>query len=105
MILLNVGHPPSLLNKGIVLFFNGKNATDKNADPALPKGTYSTGQIIFDKNDPQKVIQRSDTSFLKPSLPHELTGQYQAGTTFAEALVFLKASGSCIMVRQIHLLE
>jgi predicted GH43/DUF377 family glycosyl hydrolase len=27
---------------------------------------------------------------LKPSLPHEITGQYAAGTTFSEGLVFFK---------------
>jgi beta-1,2-mannosidase len=88
--LTECGPPAIITNKGIVLLYNGKNATDENADPSLPKGTYSTGQILFDDNDPQKVISRSDTSFLKPSLPHELTGQYQAGTTFAEGLVFFK---------------
>jgi beta-1,2-mannosidase len=88
--LTECGPPAIITKKGIVLFYNGKNATDKNADPMLPRGTYSTGQIVFDKDDPQKVIERSDTSFLKPSLPHELTGQYTAGTTFTEALVFFK---------------
>ncbi len=88
--LTECGPPAIIMDKGIVLFYNGKNATDDNADPALPKGTYSTGQIVFDKNNPEKVIDRSDTSFLRPSLPHEVTGQYQAGTTFAEALLFFK---------------
>ena len=85
--LTECGPPAIITDKGIVLFYNGKNATNENADPSMPKGTYSTGEIIFDKNDPQKVIYRSDTSFLKPSLPHELSGQYQAGTTFSEGLV------------------
>ena len=81
--------PPAILTKrGIELFYNGKNATDDKADPALPKGTYSTGRIIFNKDDLQTIVERSDTSFLKPTLPHEVTGQYQAGTTFAEALVY-----------------
>ena len=88
--LTECGPPAIVMGKGIVLFYNGKNATDDNADPSLPKGTYSTGQIVFDKNNPEKVIDRSDTSFLRPSLPHEVTGQYQAGTTFAEALLFFK---------------
>ena len=88
--LTECGPPAIVTSDGIVLLYNGKNATNENADPALPKGTYSTGEIIFDKNNPVKVIHRSDTSFLKPSLPHEITGQYQAGTTFAEALVYFK---------------
>lgn len=88
--LTECGPPAIITDRGIELFYNGKNATNDNSDPALPKGSYSTGRIIFDKNDPQKVIERSDTSFLKPTLSHELKGQYQAGTTFAEALVFFK---------------
>jgi predicted GH43/DUF377 family glycosyl hydrolase len=70
--------------------YNGKNATGENADPSLPKGTYSTGEILFDKSDPEKILERSDTNFLKPSLPLEITGQYSAGTTFAEGLVYFK---------------
>jgi len=36
------------------------------------------------------VLNRSDTPFLRPSLPHEIKGQYKAGTTFSEGLVFYK---------------
>ena len=88
--LTECGPPAVIIDKGIVLFYNGKNANGENADPSLPEGTYSTGEIIFDKANPEKVIERSDTSFLKPSLPHEVSGQYKAGTTFAEGLVFFK---------------
>ena len=88
--LTECGPPAITTDKGIVLFYNGKNATNENADPNLPKGTYSVGQVIFDVNDPQKVIERSDTCFLKPTLPHEKSGQYQAGTTFSEALILYK---------------
>ncbi len=88
--LTECGPPAIITSKGIVLLYNGKNATDETADPALPKGTYSVGQIVFEKNDPGKVIERSETCFLKPTLPHEMTGQYQAGTTFAEGLVYFK---------------
>jgi predicted GH43/DUF377 family glycosyl hydrolase len=88
--LTECGPPAIIMTKGIVLFYNGKNATNDNADPNLPKGTYSVGQVVFDINDPKKVIERSDTCFIKPTLPHEMTGQYQAGTTFSEALVFFK---------------
>jgi len=88
--LTECGPPAIITDKGIVLLFNGRNATDDTADPSVPKGMYSVGQMIFDKDDPGKLIERSDTSFLKPSLPHEITGQYSAGTTFAEGLVFFK---------------
>ncbi len=88
--LTECGPPAIMLKGGIYLLYNGKNSVDEFADSLLPKGTYSTGLIVFDKNDLTTVIQRSDTSFLKPTLPHEITGQYKAGTTFAEALVYYK---------------
>ena len=88
--LTECGPPAIITDKGITLLYNGKNATNENADPDLPKGMYSVGMVVFDVNDPKKVIERSDTCFLKPTLPHEVTGQYQAGTTFSEALVFFK---------------
>ncbi len=86
--LTECGPPAIITDKGVELFYNGKNATDDKANPALPKGTYSTGRIIFSKDDLRTIVERSDTSFLKPTLSHETSGQYQAGTTFAEALVF-----------------
>ena len=88
--LTECGPPAIVTDRGIVLLYNGKNATSDNADPSLPKGTYSTGEIVFDKNNPQHVIGRPDTCFLKPSLPHEVSGQYRAGTTFAEGLVYFR---------------
>jgi len=88
--LTECGPPAIITSKGIVLLYNGKNSNNQNADSSLPKGTYSVGQIIFDKNNPEKVISRSEKPFLKPTLPHEVSGQYQAGTTFAEGLVFFK---------------
>jgi predicted GH43/DUF377 family glycosyl hydrolase len=88
--LTECGPPAVMTSRGIFLLYNGKNATDQRADPNLPKGTYSVGQAVFDPNDPQKLISRSETCFLKPTLPHEKTGQYQAGTTFSEGLVHYK---------------
>lgn len=88
--LTECGPPALIVDKGILLLYNGKNATDKKTYKKLPQGTYSVGWALFDLNDPGKIIDRTDTCILKPSLPHELTGQYQAGTTFAEGLVCFK---------------
>jgi predicted GH43/DUF377 family glycosyl hydrolase len=83
--------PPALItDKGILLIYNGKNANGKNADPSLPEETYSVGNVLFDLKDMETVISRPDTPFLKPTLPHEISGQYTAGTTFAEGLVYYK---------------
>jgi predicted GH43/DUF377 family glycosyl hydrolase len=79
-----------LTDKGVLLLYNGRNADSEKASVDLPRGTYSVGQIVFDPADPSRVLSRSDAPFLRPSLPHEVTGQYAAGTTFAEALVFFK---------------
>jgi predicted GH43/DUF377 family glycosyl hydrolase len=88
--LTECGPPAVITKKGIVLLYNGRNATNTNSDPSLPKGMYSVGQAIFDINDPTKLIARSDSSFLRPTLPNEITGQYRAGTIFSEGLVFFK---------------
>ena len=88
--LTECGPPAIILNNEIHLFYNGRNATDEKADTRLPKGMYSVGHVTFAADNPEKVLRRLDQPFLKPSLPHEVTGQYQAGTTFAEGLVYFK---------------
>jgi predicted GH43/DUF377 family glycosyl hydrolase len=88
--LTECGPPALVTDKGILLIYNGKNATNEKADTSLPKGTYSVGQVVFDIKNMEKIIYRTDTCLLKPSLPHEITGQYKAGTTFAEGLVYFK---------------
>jgi predicted GH43/DUF377 family glycosyl hydrolase len=89
--LVECGPPAIINNEGIVLFYNGKNAIGENADRSLPESTYSVGKVVFDINDPEKIISRSDTCLLKPTLPHEVSGQYSAGTTFSEGLVYFKS--------------
>jgi predicted GH43/DUF377 family glycosyl hydrolase len=85
------GPPAFMTDRGIMLIYNGKNANNvKEADPALPTGTYSVGRVFFDPNDLETILGRSDGPFLKPTLPHEVSGQYAAGTTFAEGLVYYK---------------
>jgi predicted GH43/DUF377 family glycosyl hydrolase len=88
--LTECGPPAVLTDKGIVLLYNGKNATDHRADPSIPPGSYTVGEIIFDPADPTRVLSRSERPFLQPGLPHEITGQYKAGTTFAEGLVWFR---------------
>ena len=88
--LTECGPPALITDKGILLIYNGKNATDERADSSLPKGTYSVGQVVFDIDNMEKIVFRTDTCILKPSLPHEVTGQYKAGTTFSEGLVYFK---------------
>ena len=106
-----VGPPPVLTKYGIVLLYNGKNAAPANSknaagangknatgangknadlprDPTLAAGAYSVGQAIFEPTNPEKLMARPDTPFFQPKLPWEQSGQYAAGTTFAEGLVW-----------------
>lgn len=81
-----VGPPPVLTSTGIVVLYNGKNDPTQG-DPTLGQNAYAAGQALFDPTDPSHLIARDDAPSLKPEQPYEKTGQYVAGTTFAEGLV------------------
>jgi beta-1,2-mannosidase len=81
------GPPPVLTKAGIVVLYNGKNATE-GGDPALGPNAYAAGEALFDAENPSHLLAQTDAPVLKPELPYEKTGQYAAGTTFAEGLVF-----------------
>lgn len=85
-VLAEAGPPAVLTAAGIVVLYNGKNA--KNGDPTLPEGVYAAGQALFAANDPTHLLARADKPFFQPEAPYERTGQYAAGTTFVEGLVF-----------------
>ena len=59
------GPPPIITKGGIVLIYNG-------ADDHL---VYRTGIAIFDRNDPRKVIYRSDVPIFEPEKEWEKVGQ------------------------------
>lgn len=84
-----VGPPPVLTTRGILVMYNGKNAPD-NGDPALGPHAYSAGEALFAADDPSRFIARTDQPVLQPQLPFEKSGQYAAGTTFAEGLVWFR---------------
>lgn len=81
------GPPPVLTANGIVVLYNGKNAPADGA-AALGPNAYAAGEALFDAHDPTHLLARDEDPVLKPELPYEKTGQYAAGTTFAEGLVF-----------------
>ena len=87
--LVEPGPPAILTPHGVVLIYNGKNG-DKNGDPSLGVGAYAAGQALFDRNQPDRLIDRTSTYFFKPELPTEKTGQYKAGTVFTEGLALFK---------------
>ncbi|CAN5615209.1 glycoside hydrolase family 130 protein [soil metagenome] len=87
--------PPALLTgKGVQLIYNGKNHDKKElSDTSFATSMYGVGSVMLDRNDLTKIISRSAKPFLYPTLPHEKTGQYISGTTFAEAYIEFNGKG------------
>ncbi len=81
------GPPPVLTSAGIVVLYNGKNAPS-DGDPALGPNAYAAGEALFNAINPMHLLTQTRGPVLKPELPYEKTGQYTAGTTFAEGLVW-----------------
>ncbi|MDF1694982.1 MAG: glycoside hydrolase family 130 protein [Saprospiraceae bacterium] len=73
---------------GIVLIYNGSNAANFN-DPNLPKFTYAAGQALFDKNQPYKLIDRTEGYFIHPDKDYEKVGEVNE-VCFVEGLVYFK---------------
>lgn len=80
------GPPAIVTERGIVLLYNAKNATGDTRDKSLAAGAYSVQEALFDANDPAKLIARTERPVFKPERQFERSGQYAAGTTFAEGL-------------------
>jgi predicted GH43/DUF377 family glycosyl hydrolase len=81
------GPPPILTDAGIVMLYNGKNAVE-GGDAALGANAYAAGEALFDAKNPAHLLAQTEQPVLKPEMPYEKTGQYVAGTTFAEGLVY-----------------
>lgn len=81
--------PYALLKKeGVLLIYNGSNAANFN-DSSLLKFTYAAGQALFDKNDPVKLLDRSDSFFIHPDKDYERIGEVNE-VCFVEGLVYFK---------------
>jgi len=83
------GPPPILAGAGIVVLYNGKNAVS-GGDPALGPNAYAAGEALFDAKNPAHLLARTPGPVLQPELPYEMAGQYAAGTTFAEGMVYFR---------------
>lgn len=70
------GPPPVMLPEGIFLTYNG-------ADDEL---IYRTGWVLFDKNNPSRVVARAETPIFEPELDWEKDGQVP-NVVFVEGLV------------------
>lgn len=83
--LVEPGPAAMLTDKGIVLIYNSRNVK-ATGDSTLAEGTYAAGQVLIDKNDPLKVIGRSEQYFIKPNKKYEILGQVNH-VCFVEGLV------------------
>jgi predicted GH43/DUF377 family glycosyl hydrolase len=70
------GPPPVLTDHGVVLIYNG-------ADDKL---VYRTGVAVFDRNDPAKLISRTDAPVFSPEKDWEKVGQVP-NVVFVEGMV------------------
>ncbi|MGH9430432.1 MAG: glycoside hydrolase family 130 protein [Terriglobia bacterium] len=70
------GPPPLLLKDGILLIYNG-------ADDHL---AYSTGWVLFDRQDPTRVLARASEPILRPQTPWEKHGQ-TPNVVFVEGMI------------------
>jgi predicted GH43/DUF377 family glycosyl hydrolase len=75
-LLVEPGPPPLITKDGILLLYNGADSGSR----------YACGQALFDKNDPTKIMQRSEGPFLSPSHAIEFSGQVP-NVVFIEGLV------------------
>jgi predicted GH43/DUF377 family glycosyl hydrolase len=71
--------------QGILLIYNGSNAVNFN-DAKLPKFTYAAGQALFDKNNPYKLLDRTEGHFIHPDKDYEKVGEVNE-VCFVEGLV------------------
>jgi predicted GH43/DUF377 family glycosyl hydrolase len=86
------GPPAVLTSRGIVLLYNAKNAGDGTKDSIVGAQAYTVQEALFSAQDPHKLIARTDRPVLEPALDWEKSGQYAAGTTFGEGLVFFRGA-------------
>jgi predicted GH43/DUF377 family glycosyl hydrolase len=86
--LVEPGPPAMITDQGILLLYNSRNVPSKG-DKNLAEGTYAASQILFDKKNPSKVIERMDSWFMMPDKPYEITGQVNR-VCFVEGLVKYK---------------
>ncbi len=87
--LVEPGPQAWLREDGILLLYNGVNART-NGDPKLPPGNFASGQLLMDRQNPTRILKRSDTFFLTPDRPYEITGQV-GNVCFIEGLVTFRS--------------
>ncbi len=75
-----------LKDEGVLLIYNGSNAANFS-DSSMPKFTYAAGQALFAKDEPWKLIGRTDSNFIRPDKEYERIGEVNE-VCFVEGLVY-----------------
>jgi len=88
--LTECGPPAIMTDKGIILFYNGKNHPGEGGDKRFNGNSYCAGQALFSRSNPSHLISRLDVPFLRPMEPFEKSGQYINGTVFIEGMVYFQ---------------
>lgn len=88
--LTECGPPAIVTNKGILLFYNGKNASGEAGDQEFSANAYCGGQALFSSRRPEVLLDRLEKPFFYPEADFEKSGQYPSGTVFMEGLVPFK---------------
>ena len=83
--LVEVGAPPVVVDGRIVLLVNGARL---HTEPEL-KVEYQCGQVVFDLDDPARVVARPDEPWLVPTTELEKVGLVPH-VTFVEGLVHFR---------------
>ncbi len=86
--LVESGPPAMLRENGVLLIYNSRNISSIG-DMGLPEGTYTVSQVLLDKNNPSKIINRMNNYFLKPEKAYEFSGEVN-NVCFAEGLALYK---------------
>jgi predicted GH43/DUF377 family glycosyl hydrolase len=84
--LIEPGPQPILTDEGILLMYNAARWVTDESDPAYGKLRYAAGQVLFDRNDPARVLRRTELPFLIPGTQDECVGQVDH-VVFVEGLV------------------
>lgn len=88
--LVEPGPPAIYTEKGILLIYNGANASPSGSgDPMIIYNAYTPGQALFDKDDLTKCIERSEYHFMYTEKDYELEGLVN-NVCFVEGLVYYK---------------
>jgi predicted GH43/DUF377 family glycosyl hydrolase len=73
---------------GILLIYNSRNRA-AYGDAGLPDGNYAAGQVLLDRDDPSRTLERATNYCITPDKAYEITGQVN-NVCFAEGLAYFR---------------